>query len=248
MSVAYPAIDATIPSPNFDERKGAPVDILLLHYTGMADDEAAVQWLADPRSKVSCHYVVHEDGRIVAMVDEESRAWHAGQGSWKGVSDINARSVGIEICNPGHEHGYRGFPDAQIEAVTALGKAIVSRHQVAKEHVLAHSDIAPDRKEDPGELFPWDRLAAAGVGHYLPPAPLVDGRFMAVGDAGDPVAALQGMLKLYGYDIMPTGQYDVQTETVVRAFQRHFRPARIDGVADSSTVSTLHQLLSSLIG
>ena len=248
MSTAYPPIDSTVPSPNFDARKGAPVDILLLHYTGMTDDEAAVRWLADPRSRVSCHYVVHEDGRIVAMVDEEQRAWHAGQGSWKGVSDINARSVGIEICNPGHEHGYRAFPDAQIESVIALSQAIIARHEIAREHVLAHSDIAPDRKEDPGELFPWDRLAQAGVGHYLPPSPLEDGRFMALGDAGEPVAALQGMLKLYGYEIMPSGQFDERTQCVVRAFQRHFRPQRIDGVADSSTVSTLHRLLTSLIG
>lgn len=244
---AYPAFEAAVPSPNFDTRKGAPVDILLLHYTGMQDDEAAVRWLADPRSKVSCHYVVHEDGRIIAMVDEEQRAWHAGQGSWKGVTDINARSVGIEICNPGHEHGYRVFPDAQVEAVIALSKAIIARHGIAREHVLAHSDIAPDRKEDPGELFPWDRLAVAGVGHHLPPAPIVDGRFMSTGHAGEPVAALQNMLRLYGYPVEANGQYDAQTQTVVRAFQRHFRPARIDGVADSSTVSTLHQLLGALI-
>ncbi|MFK7791331.1 MAG: N-acetylmuramoyl-L-alanine amidase [Devosiaceae bacterium] len=244
----YPDFDAAVPSPNFDGRKGAPVDILLLHYTGMDDDEAAVRWLASPNSQVSCHYVVHKDGRIITMVDEEQRAWHAGQGSWKGVSDINARSVGIEICNPGHEHGYRAFPDAQIVSVIALGKAIIARHSIAREHVLAHSDIAPDRKEDPGELFPWDRLAAAGVGHYLPPAPVIDGRFMSVGDAGEPVAALQNMLKLYGYPIVANGRYDEQTQTVVRAFQRHFRPERIDGVADSSTVSTLHQLLSALIG
>ena len=246
--MAYPAIDAVVPSANFDARGGAPVDIVLLHYTGMADDEAAVRRLADPHSKVSCHYVVHEDGRIIAMVDEEERAWHAGQASWKGVSDINARSVGIEICNPGHEHGYRPFPDAQIEAVIALARAIVARHGVAREHVLAHSDVAPDRKDDPGELFPWDRLAAQGVGHYLPPSPITDGRFMAVGDRGEPVGALQNMLRLYGYALQPTGVYDAPTETVVRAFQRHFRPARIDGVADTSTVSTLHRLLSALIG
>ena len=246
--IGYPAIDAVVPSANFDSRNGAPVDILLLHYTGMPDDEAAVRWLADPSSRVSCHYVVHDDGRIIAMVDEEERAWHAGAGSWKGISDINARSVGIEVCNPGHEHGYLPFPNEQIDAVIALSRAIIARHGIAREHVLAHSDIAPDRKEDPGELFPWDRLAAEGVGHFLQPVPIVDGRFMGAGDAGEPVVALQSMLKLYGYEVQPTGRYDEQTETVVRAFQRHFRPARIDGVADSSTVSTLHQLLRSLIG
>lgn len=245
---AYPSLDAVVPSANFDGRKGAPVDLLILHYTGMADDEGAVRWLADPRSKVSCHYVVHEDGRIIAMVDEAERAWHAGVSSWKGVADINARSVGIEICNPGHEHGYRPFPDAQVAAVAALSAAIVARHGIAPEHVLAHSDVAPERKQDPGELFPWQRLARAGVGHWVEPAPVADGRFMTVGDAGQPVAALQGMLKLYGYGVEVTGQFDGATQAVVTAFQRHFRPARVDGVADSSTVSTLHRLLSALIG
>ncbi|MEM6384029.1 MAG: N-acetylmuramoyl-L-alanine amidase [Pseudomonadota bacterium] len=245
--MAYPDFAEVVPSPNFNSRKGAPVDILLLHYTGMRDDAAAVRWLANPQSKVSCHYVIHEDGRIVQMVDEGERAWHAGRGTWKGLDDINARSVGIEICNPGHEHGYRAFPDKQIEQVVALSKAIVERHRIAKEHVLAHSDIAPDRKQDPGELFPWDRLAAAGIGHHVPAAPIADGRFMAIGDSGEPVAALQGMLKLYGYEVATSGHYDAQTQAVVRAFQRHFRPARVDGVADSSTVSTLHQLLSALI-
>ncbi len=244
----YPVVDGVVPSPNFDSRKGAPVDILLLHYTGMKDEDAAVAWLADPRSQVSSHYVVQQDGRIITMVDEEQRAWHAGKGSWKGVSDINARSVGIEICNPGHEHGYRPFPDMQIDAVIALSRAIIARHGIAREHVLAHSDIAPDRKEDPGELFPWDRLAAQGVGHFLPPAPIIDGRFMAVGDRGEPVTALQSMLKLYGYPVDASGTYDVATQKVVEAFQRHFRPERVDGVADSSTVSTLHKLLTSLIG
>lgn len=245
---SYPAFDATVPSPNFDGRGGAPVDLLILHYTGMQDDEAAVRWLADPKSKVSCHYVIHEDGRIVHMVDEDERAWHAGMASWKGISDINARSVGIEICNPGHEHGYRDFPDAQIVSVIALSRAIIARHDIAREHVLAHSDIAPDRKEDPGELFPWDVLQAEGVGHFVAPSLIQDGRFMSVGDTGDAVSALQSMLKLYGYPVEPSGQFDLQTQCVVRAFQRHFRPELVDGVADSSTVSTLHRLLSTLIG
>lgn len=244
----YPVFDATVPSPNFDSRNGAPVDLLVLHYTGMQDDDAAVRWLADPKSKVSCHYVVHEDGRIVQMVDEADRAWHAGIASWKGVTDINARSVGIEICNPGHEHGYRDFPDVQIVSVIALSKAIIARHEIAREHVLAHSDVAPERKEDPGELFPWDVLQAEGVGHFVAPSLIQDGRFMAVGDTGEAVSALQSMLKLYGYAVEPSGQFDLQTQCVVRAFQRHFRPELVDGVADSSTVSTLHRLLSTLIG
>ncbi|MEM1287787.1 MAG: N-acetylmuramoyl-L-alanine amidase [Pseudomonadota bacterium] len=243
----YPAFDEIIPSANFNERGGAPVDLLILHYTGMPDDDAAVRWLADPKSKVSCHYVVHQDGRIVQMVEEEHRAWHAGRAVWKGVDDINARSVGIEICNPGHEHGYVPFPQTQIDAVIELSVAVIGRHEIAAEHVLGHSDVAPSRKQDPGELFPWDELARKGVGYYLEPLPIKDGRFLAPGDSGPPVKSLQEMLALFGYGIELTAQFDEQTETVVRAFQRHFRPMRVDGIADSSTVSTLHRLLSGLI-
>lgn len=245
--MGYPPFHASTPSANYNDRKGAPVDLLILHYTGMADDDAAVRWLADPKSNVSCHYVVHRDGRIVQMVDEDHRAWHAGKASWKGVDDINACSVGIEICNPGHQHGYTPFPDEQIDAVIALSSAIIERHKIAAEHVLAHSDVAPARKEDPGELFPWDKLAENGVGYYCAPFPIQDGRFLSQGDAGAPVESLQQMLALFGYGIEQTGLFDQQTATVIRAFQRHFRPQRVDGVADSSTVSTLHQLLSGLI-
>ena len=157
------------PSPNHDART-APIDILLLHYTGMRSGEAACERLTDAAAKVSSHYLVYEDGRIDQLVPEVRRAWHAGVASWKGESEINSRSVGIEIVNPGHEFGYRDFPGAQIEAVIALCRDIVARHAIPPSRVLAHSDVAPGRKLDPGERFPWARLAAAGVGLWITPA------------------------------------------------------------------------------
>ena len=232
-------------SPNHGERKGA-LDMVLLHYTGMASVQAALERLCDPQAEVSAHYLVHEDGRIVQMVPEARRAWHAGRAFWAGESDINSRSIGIEIVNPGHEYGYVDFPDAQIDAVTALCLDIVERHGIAPERVLAHSDVAPGRKVDPGERFPWARLAASGVGHWVEPAPVVSGRFFQQGAIGQPVEALQTMLALYGYGVDVNGVYDEKTTQVIEAFQRHFRPERVDGVADASTITTLHQLLSLL--
>jgi len=235
------------PSPNHNERDPAkPVDILLLHYTGMASGEAAVGWLCNPASKVSCHYVVFEDGRTVQLVDEARRAWHAGKSSWAGETDINTRSVGIEIVNPGHEFGYRPFPDVQIEAVIALCRGIISRHPIPPERVLAHSDVAPLRKEDPGELFPWQQLFEAGVGHWVPPVPVAPGPFLHAGDHGLGVGALKQRFRRYGYGIGEDSQFDAGTEAVVTAFQRHFRPARVDGVADVSTVATLDRLTAAL--
>ncbi|MEO1066593.1 MAG: N-acetylmuramoyl-L-alanine amidase, partial [Pseudomonadota bacterium] len=195
-----------------------------------------------------CHYFVFEDGRIVQSVPERSRAWHAGLSSWKGERDINSRSIGIEIANPGHEHGYCAFPAAQIEAVIALSADICARNRIPAERVLAHSDVAPARKQDPGEKFPWDLLHKSGIGHYVVPEPLNDGRFFQRGDMGEPVEALQSMFALYGYGLAIDGVFSEQTEHVVRAFQRHFRPETVDGVADASTISTLHKLLSALKG
>ncbi|MFZ2102874.1 MAG: N-acetylmuramoyl-L-alanine amidase [Oricola sp.] len=234
-------------SPNIGERRhGKPVDILLLHYTGMESGPGAEDWLCDPKSEVSCHYIVHEDGRIVQMVPEERRAWHAGTSFWKGETDINSRSVGIEIVNAGHEFGLPDYPDRQIEAVIALSRGILSRHAIPAERVLAHSDVAPGRKRDPGELFPWAWLAAEGIGHWVEPAPLGGGRFFSVGDKGQPVEALQSMLALYGYNVAISGEFDQRLAAAVAAFQRHFRPGRVDGVADASTIATLHRLLSAL--
>ncbi|RUM99797.1 N-acetylmuramoyl-L-alanine amidase [Pseudaminobacter arsenicus] len=234
-------------SPNFNPRRGTDrPDTIILHYTGMPTAKAAESWLCDPVSEVSSHYLVHEDGAIVQMVRESDRAWHAGKSSWRGVSDINSWSVGIEIVNPGHEFGYPEFPDRQIEAVIALCQGICGRHGIVPERILAHSDVAPGRKVDPGEKFPWKRLATANVGHFVEPVPIGDGPALKNGDRGRLVEELQSMLELYGYGVEITGIFDASTEIVVAAFQRHFRPARIDGVADASTVETLRRLLSSL--
>ena len=146
--------------------------MLVLHYTGMEREERALKWLCDPESSVSCHYLVFEDGRVAQLVDEADRAWHAGKSFWAGETDINSRSIGIEIANPGHQYGYSGFPDAQMDAVIALCREILGRHPIPPQRVLAHSDIAPARKEDPGELFPWDRLHAEGIGHWVLPEPI----------------------------------------------------------------------------
>ena len=235
------------PSPNHGERRGAPTDILLLHYTGMPGPaQAALDSLCYPRSEVSAHYFVFEDGRILSLVPEARRAWHAGAASWAGETDINSRSIGIEIANPGHPGGLPPFPEAQIDAVIALCRDILGRHPIPSHRVLAHSDVAPGRKLDPGERFPWASLAAAGVGHWVEPCGVAGGRLVARGDRGRPVEALQAMLALYGYGITIDGDFGPQTEAVVAAFQRHFRPALVDGVADASTIGTLRNVLGAL--
>lgn len=235
------------PSPNHGPRPdGAAIELVILHYTGMPSGEGALAWLCDPRSQVSSHYFVHADGRLVQMVPEDRRAWHAGVSDWHGKADINSRSIGIEIENPGHEHGYAEFPQPQVAAVIALLHSIVVRRSISPQAILAHSDVAPLRKQDPGEKFPWNQLAEAGLGLWVPPAPIRGGRFFQRGDRGQPVEALQAMLALYGYGLEPTGDFDALTEAVVTAFQRHFRPERVDGIADVSTIETLAALLRRL--
>jgi N-acetylmuramoyl-L-alanine amidase len=235
------------PSPNFGARKdGKSITTVILHYTGMVNGKGAEDWLCNSDSEVSSHYLVHEDGHIVQMVAEADRAWHAGKSFWKGETDLNSVSVGIEIVNPGHILGYRPFPAKQISAVTRLCRGIVLRHGISPAMVLAHSDIAAGRKIDPGELFPWAKLAARGIGHFVEPEPISGGRFFSSGDEGQPVEALQAMLAMYGYEMQVTGVYDAHTEKIVRAFQRHFRPEKVDGVADVSTIGTLHELLRSI--
>ncbi|MGO9460214.1 MAG: N-acetylmuramoyl-L-alanine amidase [Rhodomicrobium sp.] len=232
------------PSPNFGARQGGlKPSILLLHYTGMPSVEAAIHWLAAPASGVSSHYVAGEDGLVTQMVPEACRAWHAGVSHWRGATDINSRSIGIEIHNPGHDLGYPDFPAAQMAAVEALCLDIVQRNAIAPHNVLAHSDVAPRRKIDPGEKFDWARLARAGIGHWVAPAPLSGGEVLARGNRGDAVTHLQESLRAYGYGIGLTGEYCEDTEFVVAAFQRHFRPALVDGRADRSTVETLDALL-----
>lgn len=241
-----PLVAEIVASPNFDARAEPEPDILLLHYTGMEDAPAALARLRDPAAKVSCHYVVLEDGRVLQLVPEEKRAWHAGIGSWEGEGDVNSRSIGIEIVNRGHDFDYPDFPGVQIEAAIALCRDVMERRRIAPEKVLAHSDVAPLRKIDPGEKFPWKKLFKAGVGHFVPPVPIGDLGGWKEGDSGDRVEALQSMLALYGYGVEITGRFDATTAAVVRAFQRHFRPARIDGIADASTVNTLRDLLAAL--
>jgi len=239
-------VSDVVPSPNYDERKqGRAPDLILLHYTGMASGEAALARLCAPDSDVSSHYVVFEDGRIVQCVPEDKRAWHAGVSSWAGETDINSCSIGIEIVNPGHELGYRDFPLRQIAAVISLCKSIVTRRgPIGATRILAHSDVAPARKQDPGEKFPWELLSESGIGHWVrPAAPNIDGPTLKSGDRGDPVTRLQRALSGYGYGIEETGSYDEATRAVITAFQRHFRPARVDGVADASTMLTLRALL-----
>ncbi len=221
------------PSPNHDARpSGALLDILVMHYTGMRTAEAALARLCDPASKVSSHYTVDEDGTIFTHVPESARAWHAGTSWWAGARDINGRSIGIEIVNPGHEFGYRAFPTEQIDAVIALSKDIISRHRIPAGRVLGHSDIAPARKEDPGELFPWHQLAAAGVGLWPPEHKAVL-----------PIS-FEKALRRYGYGIRP--DTEVSLEQAITAFQRHFRPSRLDGVLDAECESILAGLLAKL--
>ena len=221
------------PSPNFDERpKDTPIDILLMHYTGMETGAGAVARLCDPAARVSSHYTIDEDGTIFAHVPEECRAWHAGVSYWAGARDINGRSIGIEIVNPGHEFGYRSFPGAQIEAVIGLAREIIARHAIPPERVLGHSDVAPARKIDPGELFPWGALALAGVGLWPQTRKhRLKGRF-------------EDGLRVFGYGLQP--EMDVATETVIEAFQRHFRPSRIDGIADEECERILGALLAEI--
>jgi N-acetylmuramoyl-L-alanine amidase len=234
------------PSPNHDARAaGLSTDILLLHYTGMTTTEIAIERLRDPVARVSSHYVVDEPGTILQLVPEARRAWHAGLSSWEGENDINSRSIGIEIGNPGHSYGYPDFPEAQIAAVVALCRDIVARRRIRPDHVLAHSDVAPQRKCDPGEKFPWERLHRAGIGTWVAPAPLRSGGALGPGDTGPGVAELQAALRRWGYGVEVTGTYDEITAAVVTAFQRHFRPDRVDGCADESTIDTLRALLAS---
>ena len=248
-SVAFPAESCVVadvrPSPNHGERKdGQRPNMIVLHYTGMRDATAALDLLCARGSDVSAHYFVFEDGQIVQMVKEGRRAWHAGAGLWAGESDINSCSIGIEIANPGHEHGYPDFPTRQIASVIALCRSIQTRHAVPPVRVLAHSDVAPGRKRDPGEKFPWRTLHDSGIGHWVKPAPITEGDVLAIGDRGDPVVAVQELLSGYGYGVAVNSNYDSAMHDAVAAFQRHFRPARIDGAFDESTRTTLRDVLA----
>jgi len=234
------------PSPNFNDRK-APIDMLVLHYTGMASGQAALERMCDADAEVSAHYMIWEDGRISQLVDEAKRAWHAGVGSWQGDTDLNSCSVGIEIVNGGHnvplpDGSLPPYPEAQIEAVIALSQVVVARHNIPQTRIVGHSDIAPMRKEDPGEHFPWGQLAKAGLGLWPEMlagpdgAPLLIGRGLGKGDTGAPVQRLCQMLGRIGYGLDVSNQYNEETEATVRAFQRRWLPARLTGQADLETL------------
>lgn len=232
------------PSPNADERGvDTPIDMLVLHYTGMETGQAALDRLCDPQAKVSAHYVVEEDGRVFQLVPEEMRAWHAGVASWRGHQNINARSIGIEIVNPGHEFGYRDFPIAQMEAVIALSHDILSRHAIPARHVVGHSDVAFRRKQDPGELFDWKLLAEHTIGLW--PIHIKAGaemQWLQEGDVGQAVSQLQEQLRIYGYDVLVDGLFGPVLKQAVIAFQRHFRQDKLNGVWDGECQAALDAL------
>ncbi|MDA1057616.1 MAG: N-acetylmuramoyl-L-alanine amidase [Proteobacteria bacterium] len=236
--------DKTIdrPSPNFDTRSG-PVDMIVLHYTGMKDCAAALDRLCDPTAKVSAHYLIDEDGTLYTLVEESMRAWHAGVACWHGQTNINGCSIGIELVNPGHEFGYRVFPESQMLRLEQLCRDIVQRHDISAARVLGHADVAPMRKQDPGELFDWRRMAAAGLALW-PDVGQAGSGALRIGDANQDVVALQTALGSVGYRIAPDGAFGTETEAVVTAFQRHYRPRAVDGVADTETLAMLDGLAS----
>ena len=202
--------------------------MLILHYTGMRTAKEALERLCDPAAKVSAHYFIDEDGSLTRLVDEEKRAWHAGISSWRGRGDINGASIGIELVNPGHEFGYRRFPEPQMAALEKLAREILGRHPIQPRHVIGHSDVAPLRKQDPGELFDWPRLARAGIGFWADFT-----RETAAKSLG--LREIQSSLAAIGYFCPPSGAQDAATTAAILAFQRHFRPERCDGVLDIET-------------
>jgi N-acetylmuramoyl-L-alanine amidase len=227
------------PSPNFNERQH-PLDMLVLHYTGMKDGPSALARLCDPEAQVSAHYMVEEDGTVFAIVPEDKRAWHAGRSWWQGEDDLNSRSIGIEIVNGGHDFGLPPYPDVQIAAVIELCQAILARWPIHRTRIVAHSDIAPARKDDPGERFPWERLAKAGVGIWpTVQASAPDGPVLREGDDSAAVEALRDDLASMGYHILGQGAFDAELTTVVRAFQRRWRPESVTGEADTGTLARI---------
>ena len=231
------------PSPNFGDRPdGCPIDILVLHYTGMQSGQAALDRLCDPDSSVSSHYLIEEDGRIFGLVDEEKRAWHAGVGVWQECRDVNSHSIGIEIVNPGHEYGYRPFPEIQIKSVIDLTNDILARHDIPASRIIGHSDMAPDRKDDPGELFPWQQLAENGIGLWpgcngIPTVP------SETTDAPANPDEFHALLDAIGYG--PAASKEDRTKRTI-AFQRHWRQNEISGKVDGECVAIAKVLTSAI--
>jgi N-acetylmuramoyl-L-alanine amidase len=223
------------PSPNHEERRGViSPSLVIFHYTGMQEGKVALARLCDPASKVSAHYLIEEDGRIFHMVDEEQRAWHAGASFWRGIRDVNSHSIGIEIVNPGHEWGYQLFPEVQMRALLTLCRDIRKRYSLPPAAFIGHSDVAPLRKQDPGELFDWPMLAREGFGLW-PEVEEQDKTSLTLAEA-------QQKLLGIGYDCPQTGKMDETTKKVIEAFQRHFRPAEISGALDDETGERLNAL------
>ena len=230
-------------SPNYDGRGHQLVDMLIIHYTDMLSHEEALARLCDKAAEVSAHYLITQNGDIFSLVDEAERAWHAGVSAWRGASNINARSIGIELCNPGHSNGYKPFPPAQMHALAALSQGILSRHPIAPRNVQGHSDVAFLRKLDPGELFDWKWMAEKGIGLFPLHAPTISGHELSRGDKGEVVIRLQRALANWGYGLKIDGEYGEKTEACVRAFQAHFLPKAITGRwcnASAGMLAALH--------
>lgn len=227
-----------------EREEGAEIDSLIMHYTGMETEAAAVERLCSPEWEVSSHYVVLESGEILHLVPEEKRAWHAGRSDWRDKTELNHSSIGIEIINKGHEFGYTDFLPAQMTAIIELSKDILSRNKIPARNVIGHSDIAPARKEDPGELFNWQLLADNGIGLFPKVSIGTPEILISSNSTGDEVVKLQQRLAAYGYKVEITGEYDKQTELVVQAFKRHFAPSMLDKPWDSLSEAMLEELLA----
>lgn len=221
-------VHRSVPSPNFNDR-ALPISMVVIHYTEMKPVETALSRLTDPEAQVSAHYLITEEGEVIRLVDEDKRAWHAGRSYWRGIKDVNSASIGIELDHPGHALGYREFSDTQIDALIPLLARIKSDYDIARANVVGHSDVAPMRKVDPGELFPWDRLAEYGL---CLPKP---SRF----EKGDPFhneGAFILALERFGYDI-------TEGRKAIEAFERRWRPERIEGKPDAQLGAILWHLL-----
>jgi N-acetylmuramoyl-L-alanine amidase len=237
------------PSPNFNNRKGdGKINMIIAHYTGMKSAEAALCRLCDPTAEVSAHYMIDEDGEIYHLVANEKRAWHAGRSYWSGEEDINSCSLGIELANPGHEFGYRAFPEQQIASFMDLCRELAMVYRIPRYRILCHSDIAPGRKQDPGELFPWQRLYGSGIGFW----PSADfrankvGRRYRAGDSGSEIRTIRENFRKFGYQLTDTVDFDDELTAVVIAFQRHWRQQNCDGIVDPETYAILLHLLDRL--
>jgi len=238
------------PSPNFDLRaKGQRPKMLVLHYTGMESNAKAISRLCDARSFVSAHYVIEENGTCSQLVHEAYRAWHAGESNWAGNEDINSSSIGIELCNPGHDWGYRKFPEQQMKTLISLCRDIIARNSISSHLVLGHSDVAPHRKTDPGELFNWRRLAEEGIGVWPNKSILFDKKIWpeTIQLSASDIRRIQEKLDRFGYKIRATGAHDHETVAVTKAFQRHFRTNKIDGKLDKEIEIILDNLLLQII-